>query len=383
LLPESLLRYSVRGERVVPHFLDARDHPWLRVLLDERDRLAGRRQRELDARLAEPLSCPAPEGKRRLAVRVLRRLAEPRRAKGVPPRKARRLVFGEAARSGDDRAAVLDRVAHSLGVSTAELEDALFGDLPGERMVVPLDPPLAPQELALRANLVLVQALLFRATAATIDLDGNARAVVRHAKLHGLICQVAGRQPGADAATMDLSGPLSIFQRTLIYGRALSRVVPFLAWCRRFRLRATCLLGERLLRLDLASGDPFLPSAEPREYDSRLEERFARDLRRAAPDWDVIREPEPVRAGHSLCFPDFALVHRVDPSRRWLVEIVGFWTPEYLARKLALYRAAEIENLILCIDEDRQCAEADLPAGARILRFRRRIDVAVVVPLLS
>ena len=118
-------------------------------------------------------------------------------------------------------------------------------------------------------------------------------------------------------------------------------------------------------------------------YDSKLEEGFARAFRRIAPDWDVVREPEPVDAGTSLVFPDFALQHRLDRKRRWLLEIVGFWTPDYLARKLALYRTAGLSNLILCIDDARQCSEGDLPAGTPVLRFRRRVDARAVLRLID
>ena len=67
----------------------------------------------------------------------------------------------------------------------------------------------------------------------------------------------------------------------------------------------------------------------------------------------------------------------------WLLEIVGFWTPGYVARKLALYRSARLSNLILCIDEDRNCAEADLPSGALVVRFRRRVDAAAVLRMVE
>ena len=133
----------------------------------------------------------------------------------------------------------------------------------------------------------------------------------------------------------------------------------------------------------LASGDPIFPAAEPRAYDSKVEERFARDFRRAARDWEIIREPEPVAAGAALLFPDFVLRHRLDGEKRWLLEIVGFWTPEYLARKLALYRRAGLRNLILCIDDERQCADGELPLGARVLRFRRHVAVDQVLRLLD
>ena len=144
------------------------------------------------------------------------------------------------------------------------------------------------------------------------------------------------------------------------------------------RLRATCLLDDRPADLQVATGDPIFLSAEPRRCDSQLEERFARDFRKVAPDWDLLREPEPISVGTRLVFPDFALQHRTERSRRWLVELVGFWTPEYVRRKLALYREARVANLILCIAEDRACAAEDLPAGAVILRFRRRVDAAAV-----
>jgi predicted nuclease of restriction endonuclease-like RecB superfamily len=365
---------------VVPHFLGEADHPWLRTLLEERERFVGRPQREVDARLRAPLIPEGPAGKKQLAIRVLAQLGRSTRDARNPAlssRRARQLVFAEAVRAPGPRDAVLAHVATSLGMSLVELEAALFADLPGERVASRLAVSLSPSELALRANLTLTQTLLYRATGVTLEIEGNARALVRHAQLRGLICTVS-RTTGGLATVLDISGPLALFRRTILYGRALGSLVPHLAWCRRFRLRATCLVQEALVELSLGTGDPILPADPPRLYDSRIEERFAREFRRLAPDWDVLREPEPVVAGSRLVFPDFALQHRYDASRRWLVEIVGFWTPDYVRRKLALYREARIANLILCIDAARACEEGSLPAGAVIVRFRRRIDAGAV-----
>lgn len=101
------------------------------------------------------------------------------------------------------------------------------------------------------------------------------------------------------------------------------------------------------------------------------------------PDWDVIREPEPVRAGDGLIFPDFLLRHRYDPTRKFLVEIVGFWTREYLEKKLAALRRANLDNLVICVDADRGCSEGDLPLGARIVRFKKTIDPRAVLTLIE
>jgi predicted nuclease of restriction endonuclease-like RecB superfamily len=162
-------------------------------------------------------------------------------------------------------------------------------------------------------------------------------------------------------------------------GARSRELIPLLAWCARFRLQADCVLDGRRVALELATGDPVFPARAPRQYDSRLEERFAREFRRVAPEWDLLREPEPIAADGALIFPDFALQHRSDPTRRWLLEIVGFWTPDYVARKLAVYRKACVPQLILCLDEARNCAEADVPPGALVVKFRRRVDPLAVL----
>jgi hypothetical protein len=102
-----------------------------------------------------------------------------------------------------------------------------------------------------------------------------------------------------------------------------------------------------------------------------------------APDWDLVREPRPVEVGGALLFPDFELVHRRDPTRRCLLEIVGFWTPEYLAEKLRRFRAAGLERVILCIDARRRCSDDDLPATAKTIRYKRRIDPREVLAMLQ
>ena len=382
MLPDHLLGYSVAGAVVVPHFLGEHDHPWLRSLLEEHERFIGRPQRELDARLREPLPGESPPGKRRLATQVLAKLRTSLRKTPVPPRRARALVFGEAARKLAPPEIVLSTVAASLGVTPEILHDSLFGDLPGERLVGAPAEPLSALELALRSNLALIQALLCRATTVRIEVEGNTRILVRHAKWRGLICTVADRAGPTDA-TLELSGPFALFRHTRLYGRALGELVPLLAWCPRFRLWADCVVHGRRLTLQLATGDPVFPASAPRRYDSHLEERFAREFRRLAPEWDVIREPEPLTASGTLIFPDFALQHRSDAARRWLLEIVGFWTPDYVARKLALYRSARLSNLILCIDEGRNCAEADVPPEALIVRFRRRVDATAVLRVVQ
>ncbi|MBI4617206.1 MAG: DUF790 family protein [Planctomycetes bacterium] len=382
MLPERDLAFSPVQGRAVPHYLGPEDEPWLRSLMDEVRRFEGRPGAELDERLASPLPHAAPDDRRRMAIRVLARFARGACRAAVQPRRARAFVFAERAVRAGAREDVLLAAARRLGVEPEAVEESLFADLPGERRVSALPNDLSTKELAARTNLLLVQSLLFRATSVRIEAEGNARPVVRHAKLRGLIVTVAEREDQGDAA-LEISGPFALFRRTLLYGRALAGLVPVLAWCDRFRLRARCVLGNREHVLHVQSGDPVFPAPEPIRYDSRLERRFAKDFLALAPDWDLVREPEAVRAGGALVFPDFALVHRRDPGRRRLLEIVGFWTPAYLAEKLARLREARIPNLILAVDEERNCAEEDFPPDARVVRFRGRVDAAAILAAIE
>ena len=59
------------------------------------------------------------------------------------------------------------------------------------------------------------------------------------------------------------------------------------------------------------------------------------------------------------------------------VEVVGRTT------SASMYRAARLSNLILRIDESRNCAEADLPPEALVVWFRRRVDAAAVLRMVE
>jgi len=78
-------------------------------------------------------------------------------------------------------------------------------------------------------------------------------------------------------------------------------------------------------------------------------------------------------------FPDFAIYHRRDPSRRVLLEIVGFWTPTYLRDKLQRLRAAGAPSMILCIDGAFNCTDEPLAGLGPVIRYKRRIDVEQVI----
>jgi predicted nuclease of restriction endonuclease-like RecB superfamily len=379
LAPKAALSraFDVAGGEIIPRYVTEKDYPWLRAMLEEYERYVGCRRAELDARLASTLVTRWPKAKLRMALHVIDRLARTRTLSVIAPRRARAAVFRAVAMQPPDtpRDQILADVAVGLGTSLADLDDSLFADLPGEKRVRPLC-AISPSVLAREVNSSLVASMLARAITVNVRAWGKTRALVRHARLIGLICVVRRDSSRDDGVLLEVSGPFALFRRTELYGRALASLLPRLAWCERYELRAACELPRSAdaCTLVVRSGDPIAAARELPKYDSKLEERFARDFGRVALDWDLVREPLAIDVSGTLIFPDFELRHRHDKTKTWLLEIAGFWTPEYVAKKLDLLRRAGIKNLILCIDAGRDCAAGDLAAATHVVRYRRRID---------
>ncbi len=374
MLPISHIQVRIDGNKATPVWLGTEDHQWLRTLVADFARLDGKKYRDVLSFLQEPARVYSPPGKRLMAIWMLHRMC----ARQSPPFDCGRLreeIVVQAQRTRDAgrfrRPDVIASVAQQFGISAAELIECMFSDLPMERRLVLPEPIPDPHSLAMQTNLALAQGLLNLASEVTIELCGGARAVVRQVHLRRLLCTIERAE--SEKLFLRISGAFSLFRHTTMYGHALASILPLLLWCDRFDLIARCMIRGREVNAHLNSRDPIARSQPPRQFDSRIEAWFARDFAKESLDWDLIREPEPLEAGDTLIFPDFALIHRRDASRRFLLEIVGFWTPDYLREKLGRLRQLSGTPLILCINRALNCGAGDLPAHARMVWFKKRI----------
>jgi predicted nuclease of restriction endonuclease-like RecB superfamily len=359
LLPDRLIPAQLVDGEIEPQFLVAADLPWVEALLVEADRYRGRPIRELEARLQAPLPCVAPRAKERAAVACVRETWRTRVRAAIPPPRARAFLFGEAARQPAPREQLVAAAAERLAVDAATLLSSLFADLPGERIVTGPPTPVGAAELALRTNGLIARSLLARAAQVRIE-SGAVETVARLARRWGLLCRVVDGTP----PLVTLSGPFALFRRTLLYGRAMAALLAVLPDCGRFVFTADCLLRGEPGRLRLTGDAPLFPAgAIPVER--RQLERLAREL------GAVERDPPPVHAGDELLFADF----RIDGV---YVEILGFWTPDHVAEKL---RRASGVRWLVCVDDERRCADGDPPAG--VLRYRRRLGAKELLTAIA
>ena len=368
-----------RGEYATLDLLDEHDAPWIAALIDEIEAAVGRPWRELLERIARLPARSAP-ARRAAVIQALRGLLGGRERGALKAAEVRQCLLGRSALDRDARGARLASVAAALSTTVEQLDLAMWADLPGERSVV--IPRGRPTELAVAAaaNLSMIQRAFMRCIELRLQVSGNARAIARTAAVRGLLATARSRGQGVE---LEISGPLALFHRTTVYGRALGSIVPHLMWCERFVLEARCDFGRGCALVRIQPPILLPPGNPPKKYDSAIEARFAREMTKHAPEWRVLREPSPVDAGGRLAFPDFLLEHRDANDRRWWVEIVGFWTSDYLQQKLATYRAASLPRIILCIDAKRTLDARDLPADARIVRFTKSIRVEEILAIVN
>ncbi|HTL37559.1 MAG TPA: DUF790 family protein [Kofleriaceae bacterium] len=280
----------------------------------------------------------------------------------------RALVLGKPALESTERIDRIAAAARSLELSVATVEQLLWVDLPRERPVeMPYGRP-SELEVAAFANVQLIESTLRRAQTAQLRIRGDAGLFLRGAARCGLLTYA---RPAAEAdgeTIIDIVGPLALFHRTAVYGRALAALVPLLAEVTAFELAVTSKGFTGDYRVEL--GSPALLPRTPASLlgPSKIVARLARQLRERLPDTLVTTAPPAILANETYLCPDLLV-------RETYVELVGFWTGEHLARKRAAYEAAGL-RVVLCADELRGCSGEEVPDG--VVAYGKQIDADAV-----
>ena len=256
-----------------------------------------------------------------------------------------------------DHDAPYEEAAAALGRSADDVRRLLYADAPRARLLRHA-PDIDGRTLLARYNLELARAVLLDAERLTVTARGGWRAIFRALKAARLMYTV--RRHGR-SYQVEVTGPAAEFVvRPARYGVRLARVVPALMRAPAWRFDAD-IRGADGARLSFrVRGQPRAAGSRARlgeqarraRYDSAWERSLASDFRRrfggdARSGWTLTRESSPVTIGDELFLPDFTLRHA--DGREALVELVGFWTPEYLAAKTRKIAAAGLGNLILVV----------------------------------
>jgi len=394
LLPSNLLRMKVKKGEVKPVFLEPSLHIGMaEELIKVYSSSIQKKKREIIERLSTLEGLYDYRVVRGLSTLLERRcIFEVKSA--LDPMKARMTLFElaskERAITKEERERVVLLASEKLGIKPQDLEDALLADLDSEQVLVAFN-DLPPDSLLKVYNLSVLQTLLFKALRMEFTASGNWKRIFREIKRQGLMYTVESVDGQEEGYKVTVEGPLSLFRMTERYGTSLAKLIPHIISAPSWGLKADILARSkgRVYTFQLTSREAARlmenQYEEPRqkdEYDSSLEERFARNFEAMNTGWSLRREPEPLLAGTHVLIPDFCFEKEGRREKVYL-EIVGYWTEEYLKRKVSkLNQLSTRHDIIIAADESLACSKLSRVKG-NLIYFKKSVPLAPIIQHLK
>jgi hypothetical protein len=358
VLTKDLLRVSRAGGGYHPQFADADDRPVAAQVVGCYQGHVGRPREALDDALTDIERRSDDFKLVRGFAKLLDREAGYETRAPVAPERAREAAFAAAEAVGvattAERERALARAADRLDADPDAVARSLYADRESRQVLTDAPDRRSPEALVEWYNLALAQTALFDATEARIR-SSDPRTLVTATKRLGLMYEVRA----GDDWEVVVTGPDSLFRSTRRYGTRLARLLRTVAGAPAWHLTATIDDRGTERTMTLSDDDPVVVAgAGPDErYDSDVEADFATRFRSLDLDWDLVREPEPLVVGETVMIPDFAFDYRFSDYRVFF-EIMGFWTPEYVEKKLGQLGSVEDVEMLVAVDESLGVSEA-------------------------
>jgi uncharacterized protein len=286
----------------------------------------------------------------------------------------RRDIFEESSRSGypvseNERRNILQKIALKNDLTIKDLELAMWNDLDRNKYLKSFD-SLTSLQLAAWYNLSILQTLLLNCVKLEFSVsDGyNWKKILHKIKQLGLMYYLYGEtNPKSSTENQNIfesdnnkkiicvvDGPLSILRPTVRYGSAMAKLIPLIIFTASWSisaiiLRKTVSGAMKTYNFRLSNSDEDLPIFDASEsaanshiessignagnlFDSNVEKNFMNKFLTFSTNWKLFREPDPLILTDGKAFiPDFLFERS---GIKVYFEIVGFWTTDYLKRKL-------------------------------------------------
>ncbi|MEA5603431.1 DUF790 family protein [Nostoc sp. UHCC 0252] len=404
MLPTDLLMHRQNGEEIIPKRLkiDQKTSELAIELINYFQSAVGKTQGMLERQLTDFEGDSTDyRVKRGLAYILKSSFCTFEVVSPLEPQMLRERVFSLAAKSVSSRESTqvtLSKIADEL---TKELErevlleqvrNGLYADLSENKILTVFDAPTAP-DLINRYNLSQVQGVFYKASQLVLNahrnVPGEYKLLFRYLKLFQLMAYIEGDADHGFTITID--GPTSLFNPSTRYGLAIAKLIPALLHVTKWSLSSilqtrdaytnTWKTGRFTLNSECGLVSHYPPG---KPYDSMLEASFADKWDALKSGWALEREVDLIPIPGSVMIPDFRLVHA--DGRTFLLEIVGYWRPEYLQKKFSQVRRAGRDDLILAISERLNLEKAgvklnDVPA--RIVWFKDKLLPKAVLAVMD
>jgi predicted nuclease of restriction endonuclease-like RecB superfamily len=248
-----------------------------------------------------------------------------------------------------DEEKIKAQLADKLGTPWDQIEQSLYSDVIAFQRLEQFEGYPSGPALLSRYNVAQLQACLYKAESMTVVATDDLKTILRYAKLARLLHDIVRLEPSKYRITF--SGPASVLRETRRYGVNFAKFLPALLACKGWQMTAFLKSPwNTTVKLTISDNDGFtshLPS--PDEFDSRLEESLAGKFGPERAGWRLIREGEILYHYQKTFVPDFTFHH--EDGTHVLLEIIGFWTPQYLTHKRKILQQFRHHKILIAVPE--------------------------------
>ncbi|MEM3833479.1 MAG: DUF790 family protein [Thermoprotei archaeon] len=402
MLPTQLLRVQIRGGYIKPVYAElSHENLYLaEKLINIFKSFINKKLKELEDELNEAETIAESEGynykfikglitllKRRLTIKETTLSYDPLFIRLEIFKTVNQLYRGFAL-TQEERKNVIDLVAQKLNINHDDVENG-FRAVYEEENTIDNFQEISPEELIKLYNLSLTQTLLFKCTNLVADIKTTGhktRQILWSIKRNGLLYMA---EKINESVRITIDGPASIIKQTERYGTNLAKTLPLIISADHWNIEASIIRKTRYKNKHLTykfitnDTNKHLYPVQLLEgtviYDSSLEEDFHKRFNTLKSDWTIIREPEPLVVGTKIFIPDFVFIRN---NEKIYLEIVGFWTKEYIKRKIEKMRDLKNVKMIIAIDESiDEFKTEELPHT--IIKFKRSLPSYEVLKTLN
>lgn len=375
-----------RGRNIFPRLIRTNDETFLNDaanLIGIFEDFQGKTRGELETELEEYVGTGTDYRILRGLIKLLNDRAEFETHAPAEPFEIRQKVFLEARKfqpvlpDSVNKNEVLEIAASNFETDAKTLFDNLYADLSTEQRLTKFE-TIAPKDLLERYNLAQAQAILYRCVEMKISVApsdaGNYRAIFGWIKHFGLIHSVNGNAKNGYEIT--LTGAASLFHRSQKYGVKMSVFLPALLLCKNWKFSAEIAQKQGAnLFYELTSEQNDLTSCyfdEP-EYINPDIEKLQKNWEKFSNDWQLKENRKVIDLGKTAFIPDLVLTSPT--NEKVYLEILGFWTPKSLQKRLAEFESANYKNFIICASQElRGTREEPLWENENLIFYKTKIE---------
>ena len=380
-----------RGDKIYPRLIKTGDAGYLRdaaALIEIFGEFQNQTRGALEAELEDYVGTGTDYRILRGLIKLLDDRAEFETSAPAEPVEIRQKVFLEARKfqpvlpDSEDKKTVLQLAADEFESDAATIFANLYADLSVNQRMVSFE-IIQPKDLLERYNLAQAQAILYKCVEMKIRVapsdTANYRAIFGWIKHFGLIHSVVGS--AGHGYEITLTGAASLFHRSQKYGVQMSVFLPALLLCKDWKMSAEISSKERGNAFyELTGEQDELTSCyfdEP-EYKNSDIQKLLKNWEKSAADWQLTENRQVIDLGKTAFIPDLVLT---SPNGVEIyLDVLGFWTPKSLQKRLAEFEAANYKNFIVAASQElRGSREEPLWELPNVIFYKTKIEPRTLI----